>query len=618
MGLLRQAAQRVHTALGALLEPDEAPEPVVGTQPPVDEFGQLVGLANSTDLGGNVSQIADQLVAHPPANADEVAKALTELHQAWIAKNGEEQPYAKAGGTDPATPNPRGYTADPRYALTGFGYVERPGPLSFDMLRSLPYRVSLLADIVQTRVGQMSNFCTPQVTKFEPGFRITTRDRLKSPTSADKREIDRLTDIVLNSGRANNSYIRPGYEALTRACMRDSYTFDQVAIEMVKSRDGKPAYWRPLDAGSIRLHRSWVMDPSPTTTKTVQVIDMRPVAEWGPDELIYDAINNRTDMRSFGYGFPEAEMVFTTITHFLWGINHNAMFFKQGTTQPGILNLKGKLPKKELRAFRRFWYTLVSGNANAWRTPILNAEEGIDFVSLMKSNADMEWSAWLDFLIKVVSAAYGMDPIEINFKFGNSGGGQKSMFGAADRAKTVESKEKGLRPRLTFWARVFNENMIWPLNPDFMLEPVGLMSMTPKEYADLMTQRVRSVYKINEARAELDLPPDPDGDVILDANFLAHKREKDAAKVQQEQFAMQHSLKQQQLAQQAQQSQAQLAAKTTQAELPPGGNRRPDQPTPAAPPSPAVGSLPGDPQDAQQIAELEALLQPKEGKKVQS
>ena len=60
------------------------------------------------------------------------------------------------------------------------------------------------------------------------------------------------------------------------------------------------------------------------------------------------------------------------------------------------------MPQKKIMAFRRFWYTLVSGNANSFRTPILNAEEGIDWVSLVKSNRDMEFGNWFDILIKII------------------------------------------------------------------------------------------------------------------------------------------------------------------------------------------------------------------------
>lgn len=99
--------------------------------------------------------------------------------------------------------------------------------------------------------------------------------------------------------------------------------------------------------------------------------------------------------------------------------NGVAVHNSQGSVAKGLLNLKGAIPEKQLRAFRRQWYQMVSGIENAWRTPITNAEE-VQWVDMHTSNRDMEFSAWMDFLIKVVSSVYVMDPVEINFKYGTT------------------------------------------------------------------------------------------------------------------------------------------------------------------------------------------------------
>lgn len=215
--------------------------------------------------------------------------------------------------------------------------------------------------------------------------------------------------------------------------------------------------------------------------------------------------------------------------------NGVAVHNSQGTVAKGLLNLVGAIPEKQLRAFRRQWYQMVSGIENAWRTPITNAEK-VEWINMTQSNRDMEFSAWMDFLIKVVCATYAMDPIEINFKYG-SGGGAKSMFEGAQRAKAQESRERGLKPLLRFIGREIDRYIIWPTDPGFTLEFVGLEAQTPKELADLMTQRVRTMYTIDELRAENDYEPLPDGlgNIILDANWLnarnaaiADQKEKEA------------------------------------------------------------------------------------------
>jgi len=168
---------------------------------------------------------------------------------------------------------------------------------------------------------------------------------------------------------------------------------------------------------------------------------------------------------------------------------------------------------------------------------------------------------------------------------------------------------------LRFLETTYNEDIIWKLNPDFRLEFVGLMAMTPKEFADLMTQRVRSTNTVDEIRAELDLGPLPDGlgGVILDANHLAFRR-------QREQAALQHQQEMQQQANEA--AAAGLDPNQTPGvdegvpnkDEPSGaGTMKPQLPGQKANPqsvAPPVGSIPSDPTSPEQIKELEALLRP--------
>lgn len=220
----------------------------------------------------------------------------------------------------------------------------------------------------------------------------------------------------------------------------------------------------------------------------------------------------------------ESEMMVSAITYLLWGFQYNAKYFSQGSIPKGVLNIKGPIPERQLRAFRRQWYQMVSGVESQFRTPIVNAEE-LEWLALDKSNRDMEFSLWLDFLIKIVCAIFAMDPIEVNFKYG--GTGQKSMFEAANKVKIVESKAKGLQPLLKFLARIFNENVLWPNTADFAVEFTGLSPMTAKELADLETQKVRTYMMIDEIRAMHDLPPIPDGlgQFINDPNWMEGRRE---------------------------------------------------------------------------------------------
>jgi hypothetical protein len=194
-----------------------------------------------------------------------------------------------------------------------------------------------------------------------------------------------------------------------------------------------------------------------------------------------------------------------------------------------LLNFKGPISEKSLKAFRRFFYSQLSGVENAWRTPITNADE-VQWLSMHQGNRDMEYNAWIDFNIKVCCGIFSMDPGEINFRYGNTG--QKSTLAEANnKEKIVESKERGLRPMLRFLASMINRSIIWPMNEAFEFEFVGLDARTPEQISDMNQKRVKTIMTVDELRAEDDLEPLPDGkgEVILDPTWVQWAQSKEMA-----------------------------------------------------------------------------------------
>lgn len=494
-GFLESGADRIAPGAGAEPAPPGfgPPSPAPATADGFDADGYPSALAITKALREAVS---DGSLAGPSQNA------LTDS-------------IGAANGT------PKGLYSDPYALVQQLGFRDKPSAVTYSTLNAMVWRVPIVQAIIQTRITQVSSFASPQHYKFETGFRVRMRDAEAHPSPADKRFMKNMEEMILSSGVTHDGRERDSFEVFLRKICRDSLIYDQTNVEVVPGRDGRPACWYAVDASTIRLADTSKLYPEedPEKIHSVQVYDNIIIAEFNRNEMAFEVRNPRSDIRSFGYGTSELEMLVGTITAVLWAWHYNQNFFSQGSVAKGLLNLVGSIPEKQLRAFRRQWYQMVSGVENAWRTPITNAEK-VEWINMHPSNRDMEFSAWMDFLIKVVCSVYQMDPVEINFKYGNQA--QRSMFEGASKAKSQESKERGLRPLLRHIGRLIDKYIIWPINPDFTFEFVGLESQTPKELADLMTQRVRTIYTINEIRAESDLGPLPDGlgDVILDANWI--------------------------------------------------------------------------------------------------
>lgn len=415
---------------------------------------------------------------------------------------------------------------DPYSIVDALGYKDKNSQMSFNTIRFMFARMPILEAIVKTRIDQVVPFAEVQQDEYSTGFHIQSRERTTNPTPAMKRRMQEIERWLLTTGTTNNPLNRDSFATFLKKVVRDSLMFDQCAWEICRSRTGKPATFYALDGTSIRIAdtvRLWTDPEDQDAIRHVQVYDGLVVTQWRSGEVQFGVRNPETDMRLQGYGVSETEKLIRTITALLYAWDYNQKFFMQGTASKGIINFKGAIPQKHLRAFRRHWYMMTSGVENAFRTPIVNAEE-LQYVNLQLANKDMEYSAWFDFLIKVACAVYGMDPMEVNFKYGDSGGSGKAMFESNNTAKLSASKDKGLKPLLKFLEERINASLIWPLEPDMEFQFMGLEADSKSEEADLLTKQVKTYLTINEIRARKELAPLPNGqgDIILDPTYMQH------------------------------------------------------------------------------------------------
>lgn len=416
--------------------------------------------------------------------------------------------------------DPKAIYADPFVMLEQLGFREKTSTVTFETLRNMAWKMPIIHAIIQTRINQVSAFATPQRVRYETGFRIKLRDSEAQPSPADRKFIKYLEDHILRSGTAGDPRTRDSFETFLRKIVRDSLMYDQMCVEFVPDLKGRPALWLAADASQFRLANTRELHPVDDidAIHVVQVKDNQVIDQFTRREMAFKVRNPTTDVRSLGYGISELEMLVSTVTALLWAWQYNMNAFSQGSMQKGLLNLKGSIPDNQMRQFRAQWYSQLSGVSNAWRTPIVNAD-AIEWVNLQNSAKDMEFAAWMDFLIKVACSIFSIDPIEVNFKYGTQNA--KGMFGESNKQKLVESKDRGLKPLLRFLGRFIEEYIIWPIDSNFSFEFVGLDAQLPKEMQDLMTQRVRTIYTVNDIRRELDLASlGSAGDIILDPTYL--------------------------------------------------------------------------------------------------
>jgi len=442
------------------------------------------------------------------------------------------------------------------------GYKEKPTRIDFNVLKLMSYRDTIIASIIQTRTNQLCLFSRPQKNKYSEGFIIRRkRDRdqsldddenkIKELEQQDKAIIDELTEFISNCGHMND---RPQTELLSldvflRKAARDRLTYDQVAIEKIHDNADKLHHFLPVDAGTIRFASNKGQDTS-TASATgaqsynnitrpdneeerkeaqennnlyAQVIDNRVVRGFTADDLIFRMGNPVNDIYANGYSVGELELLVSTITSHLQAETYNKLFFTQGHVTKGILHFQADVPQRKLKALRQQWDAQTSGNVNSWRTPIFAGSDKISWIPLTQSNRDIEYSNWMNYLIKIACAIYCISPEEIGFDIAKDAGSPGGVFQSQNETRMKHSKDKGLRPLLRFFEDLINEEIIDKVNNEFCLEFVGLDAESRVQEVERENKEVRYSKTIDEIRAEdgmEPLGPERGGHLILDPQYV--------------------------------------------------------------------------------------------------
>ena len=151
----------------------------------------------------------------------------------------------------------------------------------------------------------------------------------------------------------------------------------------------------------------------------------------------------------------------------------------------------------------------------------------------------MEYSSWMEYLIKLACAIYSIDPTEIGWDI-SRGSGNSGLFEGSQDERLQHSKDKGLYPLLKFIQRKLNKYIVEQINPDFELVFMGLNGMTISEELDMDIKKLGSFQTVNEIREKYELEPLEGGDMPENATFVqaknAEEQRKQQAQMQQQQM----------------------------------------------------------------------------------
>lgn len=409
-------------------------------------------------------------------------------------------------------------TLDPFEASSSMGYYGKNASVTFDMLRAVS-RAPIPRAVINTRKNQVVEYCKVQPDKYSKGFKffkvgVENEDDL---TDADKRYIDKLNKFILNCGDDPNRWDNDDFDNFIKKIVEDSLSLDQANAEIIPTRGFEPTAFAAVDATTMRFsdthgnqNKEGILKVNGYGPSYVQIWQNLVCAEFYPWEMMFGIRNPSSSIRSNGYGRSELEDLIQTTTAMLNADTYNKNFFKNGISPKGMLMLKkGNLNGDRLKEFQREWQYTLAGSGNAHKTPMLDAES-FEWIDMQKTNRDMEFSKYQEYLIKLFCAVYKISPEEIGFPLEGTG---KSGLGNGNGAEEKEySINKGLKPLLTEIQQWINKWIIGPkTNYKWEFRFVGIDVESAAEEEDLLIKAAAVYMTPDEIRAGKGLKPLPGG-----------------------------------------------------------------------------------------------------------
>lgn len=454
-----------------------------------------------------VGALAELMQNHRPLDSDvrEVIEYINDdLQDATFRK-------AIADNVVPFPPRRRGkpgmqsVDVDEFRILVNGDYIDRPGALGFDSMRAMVDQTPVLSSIVMTRIRQVQQFCRVQEGASGPGFAIRHVDREHQLSQSELESVQLMQRFFDNCGwefnpRQRRRLKRDSFTQFMSKLTRDSLVLDAASIETEMKRerslgiDGLYA----VDGGTIRLCSEEGYNGQ-DEIYALQVVQGQIRTAYTFDDLIYEPRNPRTDVLVAGYGLSEVEMLVKTVTGYLNALTYNQKFFDSNSIPKGILHLTGNYDNKDLAAFKRYWNSMVKGVNNAWSLPVLvskDQESRAGFERFGVEANEMLFARWMTFLTAICCSIYGMDPAEISTE--GFSAGTSPLSGSDTAERLAASKDKGLRPLLTYFENLFTDYVVRDFSDKYVFRWTGFDELDEEK----RHERAKLTMTVDEMRAE--------------------------------------------------------------------------------------------------------------------
>jgi hypothetical protein len=395
---------------------------------------------------------------------------------------------------------------------TNGGVIQWPG-IAPDALRKVVRENVAPQLIIGMRVDDIMRYSDLSTHLWKPGWRIDARDADAKPTDSHKKNVQEAQEFLLNSAmdlgvtkaRDRDQNFLRGFRGFLAASVRDSLTFDAIAVWTNMSNDGKVKAYASLPAGNIRLATRAGYEGNAKKFAVAVDDGGRVIQAFTRDELTFYVRNPRNDSDTFGYGYSECEIALRLISGFQNALDLNCGIFDKSAIAAGILTISGNsVTQRQLDLVNRLLTNMKKGITKAWALPVMGLSDGAKLelldLSKMKGN-EAYYKEFMNMLAGALCTIYRFPVRRLGYRI--SGGSHDARPMPDATAPAIDENDPGLAPLLGHIETLINEYLIWSRWPTLQFCFCG---KSPAE--DAREYEARSLAKTYaEKRKEAGLDP---------------------------------------------------------------------------------------------------------------
>jgi len=422
------------------------------------------------------------------------------------------------------------------------------------MVRTQDY---LIAAILRTRGGQLSQFGKKRADRFDKGMEIKIKPEFFKLLNTEQYEkvverIKRLETIILNCGHTEGL---ENQQKLTLSQflgiqIQNALTFGWIGTEVIYDRETDPDKdgefpfnrFRPIDSGTIyktvRNGESAGVNTRILAIKELEritgdkiKIDYDKLREdkyaWCQQvegiakqyfthkELLMYEFFPSTDVEKNGYPIPPIETAISSITTNISIATWKRLYFQNGRATRGALVITSDdVDSPTLEKFRQEFQASINGVQNSFRTPLMGISPGesIDWLSFANDKADDSFEFVADQVCRNILATFQMSPDELpGFGHLSKGSNSQTLSESNNEFKLEAARDSGLVPIVQHFENFFNQRLIPIIDPMLakivVLKFAGLDAESKEQEATRLQQEMPTSLNYDQVLHQVDKDP---------------------------------------------------------------------------------------------------------------